>query len=121
MQWLTLEGTSGRPSALTPLLKQGRLEQAAQDQGKVALKDLQDLQGRFSGQPVLVLSHPHCKEVFPGVQKEHTVFQFVPLVTTEQRLNFLKFQSAHFCSLFRSLWMAAQLSGVSTIPHSFVS
>lgn len=33
----------------------------------------------ISGQPVLLLSHPHSKTVFPDVQKEPAVFQCVPI------------------------------------------
>ena len=33
------------------------------------------------GQPVPVLSHPHSKKVFPDVQTEPPVFQFVPFAS----------------------------------------
>jgi len=36
-------------------------------------------------------------------------------------LNCMRFLSAHFSSLLRSLWLAAKLSGVSATPHSFIS
>ncbi|KAK4825450.1 hypothetical protein QYF61_027605 [Mycteria americana] len=36
-------------------------------------------------------------------------------------LNFMRFLSAHFSSLSRSLWMAVRPSGVSDTPPSFVS
>ncbi|KAK4826847.1 hypothetical protein QYF61_011715 [Mycteria americana] len=36
-------------------------------------------------------------------------------------LNFMRFLSAHFSSLSRSLWMAARPSDVSATPPSFVS
>jgi len=34
-----------------------------------------------SGQPVPVLSHPHIKKVFPDVQREPSVFLFVPIAS----------------------------------------
>ncbi|KAK4806792.1 hypothetical protein QYF61_005588 [Mycteria americana] len=36
-------------------------------------------------------------------------------------LNFMRFLSAHFSSLFRSLWMAARSSAISATPPTFVS
>ena len=45
---------------------------------------------------------------------QHRTFHF-PL------LNFMRWLSAHFSSLWMSLWMAAQLSDVSDTPLSFVS
>jgi len=35
----------------------------------------------LSGQPAPVLGHPHNKKVFSGVQREATVFQYVPIVS----------------------------------------
>jgi len=35
----------------------------------------------LSGQPVPVLSHPHSEKVFPDVQREPSVFQFVPIAS----------------------------------------
>ena len=67
-------------SGPTPLLRQGHLEPVAQDRVQVAFEYLQG--GRLhnlSGQPVPVLSHPHSKTVFSEVQREPSVFQFVPV------------------------------------------
>ena len=67
-------------SSPTPLLKQGHLEQAAQD---VVQADLEYLQRRrlynLSGQPVPVLCHPQSEEVLPHVQTELPMLQFMPI------------------------------------------
>jgi len=66
-------------STPTPLLKQGRLEQAAQD---LVQADLEHLQRRrihnLPGEPVPVLCHPQS-EVLPHVQTELPRLQFVPI------------------------------------------
>jgi len=68
------------PSSPTPLLKQGHLQQAAQD---FVQADLEYLQRRrihtLSGQPVPVLRHPQSEEVLPHVQTELPMLQFVPI------------------------------------------
>jgi len=72
-----------RSSCPTPLLKQDHLEPAAQDQIQTAFEYLQGRRlHNLSGRSVPVLSHPHSKNVFPNVQTEASVFQFVnpPLV-----------------------------------------
>lgn len=58
-------------SVPTPWLKQGHQKQVARDHIHVAFEDLQGgkLQSS-SGQPVLVLRHPHSSEVFPDVQSK---------------------------------------------------
>jgi len=73
--WLRLEG----PLEVIwskPLLKHGHLELVAQDHV------LEYLQGwrlhNLPGQPVPWLGHPHREKVFPDVQREPPVFQFVP-------------------------------------------
>jgi len=67
-------------SSPTPLLKQGRLQQAAQDRLKAGLEYLQRRRlHNFSGQPVPVLHHPQSEEVLPHVQMELPMLQFVPI------------------------------------------
>ena len=62
-----------------PLLKQGHLQQAAQD---LVQAGLEYLQGRrlhnLPGQRVPVLHHPQSEEVLPHVQVELAMLQFVP-------------------------------------------
>jgi len=65
-------------SGPTPLLKQGHLEQAAQDLVQAGFEYLQ--RSRLhnpSGQPITVLCHPESKEILPCVQLELPVLQFV--------------------------------------------
>jgi len=68
-------------SSPTLLLKQGLLQQAAQD--LVHQAGAEYLQRRriynLSGQPVPVLRHPQREEVLPHVQLELPVPQFVPI------------------------------------------
>jgi len=59
-------------STPTPLLKQGHLQQAAQDLVQAGLHDL-------PGQPVPVLHHPQSEEFLPHVQLELPMLQFVPV------------------------------------------
>lgn len=35
----------------------------------------------LSGHPVPVLSHPHREKVFPDVNREPSMFQFVPMLS----------------------------------------
>ena len=66
----------------TLLLKQGHLDQAAQDCVSTAFEYLQGWKlHNLSGQPVSVLSHPHSKKVFPDVQREPPVFQLMPIAS----------------------------------------
>ena len=74
--WRDLCGSSNP----TPLLKQGHLQQAAQDLVQAGLEYLQ--RGRLHnipGQPVPMLRHPQREEVLPHVQMELPVLQFVPI------------------------------------------
>jgi len=67
-------------SSPTPLLKQGRLEQAAQDLVQAGFEYLQRRRIRsLSGQPVPVLRQPQSEEVLPRVQMELPMLQFVPI------------------------------------------
>jgi len=67
-------------SSPTPLLKQGQLQQAAQDLVQVGLEYLQGRRlHNLSGQPVQVLRHPQREEVLPHVQVELPKLQFVPI------------------------------------------
>jgi len=53
-------------SSPTPLLKQGHLQQAAQDPVQVGLEYLQRRRiHNFSGRPVPVFHHPQSEEVLP--------------------------------------------------------
>jgi len=64
----------------TPLLKQGRPEQAAQDHGQAGLEYLQRRRlHSLPGQPVPVLCHPQGEEVLPHVQMKLSLLQFVPI------------------------------------------
>jgi len=67
-------------SSPTPLPKQGRLQQAAQDLVQAGLEYLQRRRlHSLSGQPVPVLRHPQREEVLPHVQTELAMLQFVPI------------------------------------------
>jgi len=67
-------------SSPTPLLKQGHLQQAAQDHTQVGLEYLQRRRlHKPSGQPAPVLCHPQREEILPHVQTELPVPQFVPI------------------------------------------
>jgi len=67
-------------SSPTPLLKQGHLQQAAQDRMQVGLEYLQRRKlHNLPGQPVPVLRHPQHEEVLRHVQTELPVLQFVPV------------------------------------------
>jgi len=81
-----LWGSSGP----TPLLKQGHLQQTAQDLVQAGFEYLQRRRLHSpSGQPVPVLCHPQSKEGLPHVQTELPMLQLVPVLslgTTEQSL-----------------------------------
>jgi len=65
-----------------PLLKQGHLEPVARDHVQVAFEYLQGWRlHSLSLQPVPVLGHPHMDKVFPDVQREPPVFQFLPMAS----------------------------------------
>uniref|UniRef100_A0A8B9PTS4 Tectonin beta-propeller repeat containing 2 n=1 Tax=Apteryx owenii TaxID=8824 RepID=A0A8B9PTS4_APTOW len=71
-----------RSSSPTPLLKQGHLEHIVQDRIQACFEYLQRRRlHNLSGQPVPVLCHPHSEKVFPHVQMEASVFQFVPVAS----------------------------------------
>jgi len=66
----------------TPLLKQGHLQQAAQDLVQSGLEYLPRRRlHSLPGQPVPVLRHPQREEVLPHVQMELPLLQFVPIAT----------------------------------------
>ena len=57
-------------------------KQAAQDLMQAGFEYLQRRRSHnLSGQPVPVLHHPQSKEVFPHVQMELLILQFVPVAT----------------------------------------
>ena len=65
-----------------PLLKQGHLEPAAQEHIQTASEYLQGWRiHNLPRQPVPVLDHPHSDKVFPHVQREPPMFQFVPIAS----------------------------------------
>jgi len=67
-------------SGPTPLPKQGRLQQAAQDLVQVGLEYLQRRRNHnLPGQPVPGLCHPQREEALPHVQMELPLLQFVPV------------------------------------------
>jgi len=67
-------------SSPTLLLKQGHLQQAAQDLVQAGLEYLQRRKlHNLCGQPVPVLRHPQREEVLPHVQLELPVLQSVPV------------------------------------------
>ena len=71
-----------KSSGPTPLLKLGHLKPVAQGHVQTAFEYLQG--GRLhnlSGQTLPVLSHPHSKNVFPDVQREPPVLQFLPIAS----------------------------------------
>lgn len=66
-------------SGPTTLLKEGHLQPVAQDCIRAASESLQGWRLHvLSRQPEPVLNHSHRKEAFPDVQREPSVFQFVP-------------------------------------------
>jgi len=67
-------------SSPTPLPKQGRLQQAAQDCAQTGLEYLQRRRiHNLPGQRVPVLRHPQREEVLPHVQMELSMLQFVSI------------------------------------------
>jgi len=67
-------------SSPTPLPKEGRLQQAAEDLVQAGLEYLQRRRlHHLPGQPVPVLHHPQSEEVHPHVQTELPMLQFVPI------------------------------------------
>jgi len=71
-----------RSSGPSTLLKQGHLEPVAQDHIQMAFEYLQGWKLHNPlGQPVPVFSNPRRKKVFPDVQREPAVFQFVPIAS----------------------------------------
>jgi len=69
-------------SCPTSLLKKGHLKPVAQDHVQMAFEYLQGWRlHNISGQPVPVLGHPHSEKVFPDVQRQPPVFQFVPVAS----------------------------------------
>jgi len=88
-----VEGTSGGHLVPTPLLKQGYLKPVAQGYVQMAFEYLQ--RGRvckLPGEPVPVFGYSYSREVFPDIQIEPPVFQFVSIAscpvlgTTEKSL-----------------------------------
>jgi len=80
-------------SSPTLLLKQGHLQQTAQDCVQAGLEYLQRRRlHNLPRQPVPVLRHPQREEVLPHVQMELPMLQFVPVAlvlslgTTEKSL-----------------------------------
>ena len=71
-----------RSSGQHRLLKQDHLQPISQDHVQMAFEYLQGWRHHnFFGQPLPVLGHPHSSTVFPDVQKEPLVFQFVPVAS----------------------------------------
>jgi len=69
-----------RSPSPNPLLKQGHLEQAAQDLIQAGFEYLQRRRIHSpSGQRVPLLHHPQREEVLPDVQTELPMLQFVPV------------------------------------------
>ena len=67
-------------SSTSPLLKQGHLQQAAQDLVQAGLEYVQRRRlHHLTGQPVPGLRYPQREEVPPHVQTELPVLQFVPI------------------------------------------
>ena len=67
-------------SSPTLPLKQGHLQQAAQDLVQVGLEYLQRRRlHNLPGQPVPGLHHPQREEVLPRIQTELPMLQFVPI------------------------------------------
>ena len=67
-------------SSPTPLLKQGHLQQTAQDLVQAGLEYLQRRRlHNLPGQPVPGLCHPQREEVLPHIQMELPMLQFVPI------------------------------------------
>ena len=74
-------------SSPTLLLKQGHLQQAAQDLVQVGLEYLQRRRlHSLPGQPVPVLRHTQREEVLPRVQTELLLLQFVSVALKKRFL-----------------------------------
>lgn len=94
-------------SSPTSLIKQGPVEHVTQILCRQLLTIIrEESAGATLDNLFRVFNHLHSKEVFPHVQTEH----HLPL------LNFKGFLCAHFSSLSRCFWMAAQHYGV--VNHS---
>jgi len=79
-------------SSPTPPLKQGHLQQAAQDLVQPGLEYLQRRRlHSLYGQPVPVLRHPQSEEVLPHVQTELPLLQFVPIAPCPVSFVFVSF------------------------------
>ena len=73
---------AGIPGGPPTLLQEGHLKPVAQGRVQAAFEYLQG--GRLHslpGQPVLVHSHPHSKEVFPYTQTAPSAFRCVPVAS----------------------------------------
>lgn len=77
---------------------------------------------KLPGQLVLELNHPHDKNVFPGVQIEPSMFQFVliasgPLISLA--LSLLQNLCGYLDELMRSPWddLGCTVPALSTSPH----
>ena len=77
-----LEGASGGHLVQPPCSSKATYSLLAQNHVQTAFEHLQGWRlDNLPGQPVPVLSHSHCKKVFPDVQREPPVFQVVPIAS----------------------------------------
>lgn len=71
-----------RSPSPTTLLKQGSLEQVAQNHVQIAFEYLQGWKlQNLPGQHVPMLSHPHTEKVFSDFRRIYSMFQFVFIVS----------------------------------------
>ena len=95
-------------SSPTVLLKQGHLQEAAQDLVQTGLEYLQRRRlQNLPGQPVPVLRHPQREEVLTHVQTELPVLQFVPIApcpTFSTPPSYLWIVPRALCSSIQASW-----------------
>ena len=83
-------------SSPIPLLKQGHLQQDAQDLVQMGFEYLQRRRlHNLPGQPVPVLRHPQREEVLPRVQLELPLLQFVPIAPCPVTGHYYKESGPH--------------------------
>ena len=110
-------------SSPTPLLKQGHLQQAAQDLVQAGLENLQRRRiHNLPGQPVPVLRHPQSEEVLPHVQTQDLakVCDFEKPLWSLQRLSRVVWLHQHYIKktcLVNAHWSTHSCKGKNRASH----
>jgi len=121
---LRLEGTSGGHLVSVLLLKQGHLQQVAQDHVRITFNYRRGW--RFHNlcwPPVPALCFPQSKEVLPDVQTKPSMFQFVPIAScsvTDTTENSLALSSLYSALRYLCTLMIFLLSLICSVPALWV-